>query len=94
VVTIAQGLNMPNGVAFRDGALYVAEVNRPLRYDRIESNLKNPPQPIVITDRFPKTGIMGGSSYALDLTGCFMFPWVPRAMFASEAIHAMPPSRE
>jgi glucose/arabinose dehydrogenase len=54
VVTIAQGLNMPNGVAFRDGALYVAEVNRVLRYDRIESSLRNPPRPIVVTDRFPK----------------------------------------
>jgi len=28
VIIVAQGLNMPNGVAFRDGALYVAEVNR------------------------------------------------------------------
>jgi hypothetical protein len=28
VTVIASGLNMPNGVAFRDGALYVAEVNR------------------------------------------------------------------
>ena len=28
VFIIAQGLNMPNGVAFRDGALYVAEINR------------------------------------------------------------------
>ena len=54
VVTIARGLNMPNGVGFQDGALYVAEVNRVLRFDRIESNLKNPPKPIVVTDRFPK----------------------------------------
>src|SRR5262245_51654879 len=28
VFTIARGLNAPNGVAFRDGALYVAEINR------------------------------------------------------------------
>jgi glucose/arabinose dehydrogenase len=28
VITIARGLNMPNGVAFRDGTLYIAEVNR------------------------------------------------------------------
>ena len=28
VLTIASGLNMPNGIAFRDGALYVAEVQR------------------------------------------------------------------
>ena len=47
VVTIASGLNMPNGVAFRDGNLYVAEVNRVLRYDGIESRLNNPPEPVV-----------------------------------------------
>ncbi len=34
-----EGLNMPNGVAFRDGTLYVAEVSRVLRYDAIESRL-------------------------------------------------------
>jgi glucose/arabinose dehydrogenase len=54
VVTIAQGLNMPNGVAFRDGSLYVAEVNRVLRYDRTEFHLKNPLPPVVVSDRFPK----------------------------------------
>lgn len=36
VVTIATGLSMPNGVAFRDGALYVAEINRVWRFDGIE----------------------------------------------------------
>ena len=53
-ITIAQGLNMPNGVAFKDGALYVAEVNRLLRYDDIESKLKQPPKPAVVTDKFPE----------------------------------------
>ena len=36
VITLAENLNTPNGVAFRDGALYVAEVNRILRFDGIE----------------------------------------------------------
>jgi glucose/arabinose dehydrogenase len=54
VITIAEGLNMPNGVAFREGSLYVAEVNRVLRYDRIESRLKNPPKPVIVADSFPK----------------------------------------
>ncbi len=54
VLTIARGLTMPNGVAFRDGALYVAEVNRVLRYDNIESRLTNPPPPVVVTDGFPR----------------------------------------
>jgi len=35
VLTIANGLNMPNGIAFRDDALFVAEVNRISRYDNI-----------------------------------------------------------
>ena len=53
VVTIAHGLNMPNGVAYRDGALYVAEVNRVLRYDDIENRLASPPDPVVVNDSFP-----------------------------------------
>ncbi|WP_343486289.1 PQQ-dependent sugar dehydrogenase [Allomuricauda sp. d1] len=46
-------LEVPNGVAFKDGALYVAEVNRLLRYDNIESNLENPPEPVVVYDDYP-----------------------------------------
>jgi len=53
VITIASGLNMPNGVAFRDKALYVAEVSRILRYDNIESHLRDAPRPVVVFDRFP-----------------------------------------
>jgi glucose/arabinose dehydrogenase len=44
---------MPNGVAFRDGALYVAEVNRILRFDGIEDRLKSPPTPVVVSRSFP-----------------------------------------
>lgn len=51
--TIASGLKMPCGVAFRKGSLYVAEVNRILRYDNIEANLANPPKPVVINDKYP-----------------------------------------
>ena len=54
VRVIANKLNMPNGVAFRDGALYVAEINRILRYDDIESSLTNVPAPTVVRDDLPK----------------------------------------
>lgn len=54
IITIAENLNSPNGVAFRDGALYVAEIGRVLRFDNIESRLKNPPAPVVVNDSFPK----------------------------------------
>jgi glucose/arabinose dehydrogenase len=53
VITIASGLFMPNGVAFKDGDLYVAEVNRILKYPSIEARLDNPPQPEVIFDNYP-----------------------------------------
>ncbi len=53
VITIASGLSMPNGVAVRNGALYVAEVNRVIRYDDIEARLKDPPKPVVVNDSFP-----------------------------------------
>lgn len=50
---IARDLNMPNGVAFHEGALYVAEVSRILRYDNIEAQLDHPPQPVVVLDTLP-----------------------------------------
>jgi glucose/arabinose dehydrogenase len=53
VITIAKGLNMPNGVAFRDGHLYVAEVNRIIRYENIEQNLLHPLPPVVVFDGYP-----------------------------------------
>jgi glucose/arabinose dehydrogenase len=54
VKTIAKGLNLPNGVAFRNGALYVAEISKISRYDGIESRLDNPPAPAVVYDILPR----------------------------------------
>ena len=53
VIILASGLNRPNGVAFKDGDLYVAEVSRILRYRDIEAHLDNPPQPEIVNDAFP-----------------------------------------
>jgi len=50
---IASHLYMPNGVAYRDDSLYVAEVNRIIRFDRITQQLANPPKPVVVYDQFP-----------------------------------------
>lgn len=43
VLPVASGLTMPNGVAFRDGALYVADSQRILRLPGIEARLEDPP---------------------------------------------------
>lgn len=50
---LAENLYMPNGVAFKDGALYVAEVNRIIRFDDIAKHLQNPPKPVVVYGKFP-----------------------------------------
>ena len=46
-------LEVPNGIAFRNGSLYVAEVGRLLRYDDIEANLDSIPEPVVVYDDYP-----------------------------------------
>lgn len=53
VYLVDQGLNMPSGLEFRDGALYVGAVDRILRYDGIEESLARPPEPVVVGAAFP-----------------------------------------
>lgn len=53
VLTLATELEMPNGVAFRDGSLYVAERGRVIRFDDIARRLRSPPKPVVVNDSFP-----------------------------------------
>lgn len=50
---IAEDLEMPTGLAYRNGALYVAAVSRILRYDEIDSRLEDPPEAVVIVDDLP-----------------------------------------
>jgi glucose/arabinose dehydrogenase len=52
VRTLAQQLNQPNGVAVRDGNLYVVAINKVFRYDGIEGKLDNPGQPADLTSAF------------------------------------------
>ncbi len=53
VHTIASGLEMPSGVAWRGGSLYVAAVSRILRFDTIDDHLDRPPAAVIVTDRLP-----------------------------------------
>jgi glucose/arabinose dehydrogenase len=53
VYLIDRGLDMPSGIAFRNGALFVGAVDRILRYDAIEQQLDDPPEPVVVTDELP-----------------------------------------
>jgi glucose/arabinose dehydrogenase len=54
VRVLLDGLDTPNGVAVKDGALYVAEISRILRYDDIEQRLDAPPDPVVVHAGLPE----------------------------------------
>ena len=52
-VVVADKLNLPVGVAFRDGDLYVSAVSRILRLRSIEARLNSPPHPEVVSQAYP-----------------------------------------
>jgi glucose/arabinose dehydrogenase len=54
VKVLASGLYRPNGLAFKDGTLYIAELSRVSRIEKVEDVLDNPPKPAVIFDKLPK----------------------------------------
>ncbi|OHC72077.1 MAG: sorbosone dehydrogenase [Rhodocyclales bacterium RIFCSPLOWO2_02_FULL_63_24] len=78
VTPIADGLKMPSGLAWRKGALYVAAVNRILRYDdidnRIDQRLARPPAPVVVTDSLPKDSHHGWKFIAFGPDGKLYVP--------------------
>ena len=53
VHVLASGLNMPSGLAFRDGTLYVAAVNRILKFPDVARDLDTPPKPEVVSEAYP-----------------------------------------
>ena len=74
VLTIATGLNRASGVAFRDGALYVAEIHRVLRFDQIEDQLEKPPQPVVVNGSLPSDRWHGWKFIAFGPDGLLYVP--------------------
>lgn len=71
---VAEGLQLPVGVAFRDGALYVSAVGRILRFDGIERRLENPPPPAVVRDDFPRETHHGWKFIAFGPDGKLYVP--------------------
>ena len=53
VVTVVEGLTMPSGLALSDGDLYVAALDRVIRYPDIERNFRQSPAPEIVTDSLP-----------------------------------------
>ena len=71
---LASGLNMPNGVAFRDGALYIAETSKISKWENIESRLANPGKPTVVYDKYPSDAHHGWKYIAFGPDGKLYVP--------------------
>ncbi len=56
---VAKGLKVPNGLAFRDEDLYIAEIDKIWRLEGIEDRLANPPSPVLVADGFPDDRMHG-----------------------------------
>jgi glucose/arabinose dehydrogenase len=65
VKIVASGLYRPNGVAFKDGTLYIAELSKISKIDKIEDNLDSPPKPTMVYDNLPKDEAHGWKFIAI-----------------------------
>jgi glucose/arabinose dehydrogenase len=70
---LATDLRMPNGVAVKDGDLYVAEVSRILRFKDIENNLTKPSYEVVY-DGYPDEAHHGWKFIAFGPDGLLYIP--------------------
>ena len=73
-LVIASALQLPVGVAFHDGSLYVSAVSRILRFDNIESRLDNPPKPVEIRNDLPTDILHGWKFIAFGPHGWLYVP--------------------
>ncbi|MEP4532526.1 MAG: sorbosone dehydrogenase family protein [Cyclobacteriaceae bacterium] len=73
IYTIASDLRNPNGVAFKDGALYIAEISKLWKYDNIEATLNNP-YGKTIYDDYPTDGHHGWKYIAFGPDGKLYVP--------------------
>ena len=74
VIVIADNLNQPNGVAFLNGDLYVAEISKIWKFENIEDHLDSPPAPVLISDDFPTDGHHGWKYIAFGPDGKLYVP--------------------
>jgi glucose/arabinose dehydrogenase len=77
VKTVIKGLRMPTGVAFLDGALYVIDINKLIKYENAEANLDNLGESKVVYDDMPPYVAHGWKYLVADKDGWFYVPFGP-----------------
>ena len=73
VKPLFKGLFRPNGLAFKNGTLYIAELNKIVKVPDIENHLDNPPQPTVIYDDLPSDEAHGWKYLTIGPDNKFYF---------------------
>ena len=86
VKIVARGLHRSNGVAYKNGTLYIAELSQISKIDDIDSKLDSPPAPTVIFDALPKDEAHGWKFMKLGPDGKLYF------QIGSPGNIVMPPS--
>jgi glucose/arabinose dehydrogenase len=65
IKTVAEGLYRPNGLAYHNGTLYIAELSQISKIDNVEANLDKPSKPTVIYTDLPKDEAHGWKFIAI-----------------------------
>lgn len=71
---LAKGLSMPNGVAFHNGSLFIAEINKISRIDNVEAGLTHPAKPVTVFDSLPGDAAHGWKYIAFGPDGKLYIP--------------------
>jgi glucose/arabinose dehydrogenase len=74
VKVLYSGLYRPNGLAFKDGTLYIAELSKVSKAEKIEDNLDNPPKLQLIYDNLPKDEAHGWKFIGIGPDGKLYIP--------------------
>ena len=74
VVTFAEGLTMPSGLALIGEDLYVGALDRVLRYRAIEKTFRDNPQAQIVTDKLPDKRHHGWKYLAVGPDGFLYVP--------------------
>ncbi len=77
VKPILTGMKMPTGVAFRKGALYVADIDKILKYDNAEASLAKMPEAKVVYSDMPAYIPHGWKYLTFDKEGRLYVPFGP-----------------
>jgi len=65
VKVLVSGLYRPNGLAIKDGTLYIAELSKISKIEKVEDNLDTSPKPTVVYDNLPKDEAHGWKFIAI-----------------------------